>query len=252
MRRFYLEKIEMNNNMCLVKGGEAKHMIKVLRMKRGEHFILMDGTGACFEATVGTVSPAHVQVFLEKPFPPQPPSPINISLCQALPRSRVMDYLVQKTSELGVDVIAPFYSERGIVRYEEKRVMNKMRHWREIAISAAKQCGRTIPADIRKPLSFDEMVFLWDREAALKLVLWEQESSRDLKQVLRSLPSARKVICMIGPEGGFSDGEIMVAGNAGFISVSLGKRILRVETAAIALVTLVQYELGDLNLLSHT
>ena len=148
MRRFFVDEIRSKDGLCAITGPEAKHITRVLRMKPGDRFVLMDGRGAHFQALIESTSSREVWVFLGKPLPKPLPSPVKITICQALPKSRAMDYLIQKTSELGVDSIVPFFSERTVVRFEMDRLANKMKHWREIAISSAKQCGRGIPVSI--------------------------------------------------------------------------------------------------------
>jgi 16S rRNA (uracil1498-N3)-methyltransferase len=248
LRRFFVEEIRADNGTCLISGSEAKHISNVLRMRAGDRFILMDGRGYRFQAVIESTSSKGVRAILEKPLPKPPPSPVHITLCQALTKSRAMDYLLQKTSELGVDRVVPFYSERTTVRYKKERLVNKMRHWREIAISAAKQCGRSTPVAIDSPISFGAVMEKWRGQNALKVVLWEEEESKDLKSLMKLSPSADNFVGMIGPEGGFAEEEINIARNAGFIVASLGHRILRADTAAITTVAIVQYELGDLNI----
>jgi 16S rRNA (uracil1498-N3)-methyltransferase len=246
LRRFFVEEIRADNGTCLISGSEAKHISNVLRMRAGDRVILMDGKGSRFQAVIESTSSKGVRAVLERPLPKQPPSPVHITLCQALTKSRAMDYLLQKTSELGVDRIMTFYSERTTVRYKKEQLVNKMRHWREIAISAAKQCGRSIPVAIDAPISFGAVMEKWRGQNALTVVLWEEEDSNDLKSALKASPPAANFVGIIGPEGGFSREEITAAGDAGFASVSLGERILRADTAAITMVAVVQYELGDL------
>ena len=110
MRRFFVEEIREIHGACSITGSEAKHIIKVLRMRTGDRFVLMDGKGARFQVTIASATPREVQVVLGKPLPKPPPSPVQIMLCQALLKSRQMDYLIQKTSELGDDPINPFSS----------------------------------------------------------------------------------------------------------------------------------------------
>lgn len=246
MRRFYIEEIKQDDKHCVIAGSEAKHITKVLRMMPGDGFILMDGKGSRYEAYIETISSREVLVALKNRLPKPPPSPVKITLCQALLKPRAMDYLVQKTSELGVDCIVPFFSDRTVVRFEADRLANKMRHWREIAKSAAKQCGRGEPVRIETPCSFRELSVRWRGEKALKVILWEDEGSENFKSVLKSSSSIKRFVGIVGPEGGFTGEEIEAAVAAGFVSASLGDRVLRAETAAITVVAIVQYALGDL------
>lgn len=248
MRRFYIEEIKPDDSTCVITGPEARHITKVLRMRPGDRFILMDGKGSRFRSRIESTSSREVLVVLEDPLPMPSPSPVKITLCQALAKSRAMDYLIQKTSELGVDCIAPFFSDRTVVKLKGDRLANKMRHWHEIAASSAKQCGRGVPAKIERPCSLRELIAKWRGQDALKVALWEHERLNDFKIILKTSPSVKCVVCLVGPEGGFSAEEIEAAGEADFVCVSMGERILRAETAAITMVAVVQYELGDLNL----
>lgn len=251
LRRFFVENIRAKAGFCSITGSEARHISRVLRMAPGDRFVLMDGSGARYQALIDAIGAREVRVLLEKALPAPRPSPVKIILCQALLKSRPMDYIVQKTSELGVDCIVPFSSKRTVVRLKGDRMRNKIRHWREIARGAAKQSGRETTAEIEAPLPFQELATRWKEENAHKVILWEGEREKDLKELLTSSSSPGKVIAFIGPEGGFVHEEIEEAQSAGFSPVSLGGRVLRSETAAIILVALIQYEHGDLSL-NHT
>jgi 16S rRNA (uracil1498-N3)-methyltransferase len=248
LRRFFVEEIEAKDGSCTITGTEAKHITRVLRMGRGDRFILMDGKGARFQALIESAGRQGVLVVLERPLPKRPRSPVEITLCQALLRSRAMDYVIEKTSELGVDRIFPFSSQRTVIRLGETQFSKKREHWRKIARSTTKQCDRDVPAEIGPLFAFEDLVSKWKEEDALKVILWEDESERDLKDLLKEPFPMKKLIGLLGPEGGFSREEIQRASKAGFTSVSLGYRVLRAETAAIAMVALVQYEWGDLSL----
>ncbi len=246
LRRFYVRELRVDDTTCVISGSEARHISKVLRMRPGDRFILMDGKGARFRAVIEAVSSRDVSARLEMRMPDPSPSPVTIIVCQAVLKSRSMDYLVQKTSELGVERICLFFSERTVPRFDPERLSKKMRHWEEIAISAAKQCGRAVPVKIDMPGSFGALLKKYRGMDAMKVILWEEERSGSLKMFLRSSPRLPGTfVGIVGPEGGFSREEIRSATDAGFVSACLGERILRAETAAITLAAIVQYELGD-------
>jgi 16S rRNA (uracil1498-N3)-methyltransferase len=247
MRRFFVDEIPSTQGSFSITGAEAKHMARVLRLGPGERVVFLDRKGARFQAVIKEVSHHHVLVNLEKPLPSPAPSPVHITLCQALLKSQHMDLLVEKTSELGVDRVLPYISERTVVKVDGNKVHTKLRHWQEIAQSAAKQSDRAMPAGIGPLYLYDELLAVLGKESALKIILWEQEGIRSLKDHLRSNSPEPRVLAMVGPEGGFTELEVMKALEAGFVSVSLGSRILRAETAAISLVTIIQYEWGDLS-----
>jgi 16S rRNA (uracil1498-N3)-methyltransferase len=248
LRRFFVEEIEAQEGSFSIVGSEAKHISRVLRMGPGEQFILMDAKGHRFLALIESISGREVGITLLESLPRPSSSPIQIILYQALLKSRQMDYLIQKTSELGVDRILPFISERTVVNLKKDRTDNKLRHWGEIARSAATQSDRVSPAQIEPLSSFQELMEGARGGDEFKVILWEEEGSKDLKSLLRASEPRKRLVGVIGPEGGFSREEIEAATYAGFIPVSMGQRILRAETAALTLVAIVQYEWGDLSL----
>jgi 16S rRNA (uracil1498-N3)-methyltransferase len=221
-------------------------MTKVLRMAQGDRLILMDQEGVRFQAVIVSAGPKGVSLTLEKALGPPPASPVEIILCQALLKAQGMDYVIQKTSELGVDAILPFSSERTVVAPGKNHGANKLRRWQEIARNAAKQADRARPAQVGPLLTLADLMVRWRNEEGLKIIFWEGEESEDLKALLRRRDSAERVVGVIGPEGGFSPQEIQTALEAGFLSASLGSRVLRSETAAVTVVAIIQYELGDL------
>ena len=247
LRRFLVEDLTIHEGACIITGGEAKHISKVLRMVRGDPLILMDGKGARFLAEISLISRHQVTVAIKKTFPATPSSPVDITLCQAVIKSGPMDYLIQKTSELGIDRIFPFTSARTVVNFQSDKEQKKLRRWREIANNAAKQCNRAIPAKIEPMETLKEQLVSLEAEPGVKVILWEKETSLDLKKLLQSHALCTRFTGMVGPEGGFSPEEVQAAQKAGFIPVSMGGRILRSETAAVTLVAIVQYEWGDLN-----
>lgn len=223
-------------------------MAKVLRMTSGDRLILMDGRGRHYQGTITRVSRQAVEVALEARLPNPPASPVDIILLQALLKSGPMDTLIQKISELGADRMVPFEAGRTVVRLDESHQATKMTRWKRIALNAAKQSGRATPLVVGSISSFEGLLDRYRTKRALKVILWEEEASRDLKGVLRSMSTVHRYVGMVGPEGGFSGEEIELARSAGFIPVSVGRRILRAETAAIAMTAIVQYELGDLGI----
>ena len=248
MRRFFVEKIIPKGGFLSITGREARHIVSVLRMKKGETLILMDREGQSFEATIEAVHYKEVKVRITKTIPPIPPSPIEMSLAQAIIKSHPMEYLIKKVTELGIGSIHPFYSERTVIKLKPEQLKNKMDRWMEIMKSACKQCGRVTLPTLNTPLLFEELINTVPNKKTLKILLWEDEDKVDLKRSLTSMSSAPHVFAIVGPEGGFTSNEINRAREAGFQIISLGNRILRAETAAVSLISIIQYEWGDLNL----
>lgn len=246
LRRFFVDEPLSEKGRASIKGQEARHIARVLRIGTGDRIILMDRMGRRFLACVESASSHEVIALIEETIQIPFSSPLEIILCQALLRSGPMDLVVQKTSELGVSKIMPFSSERTVVRPGEKDIANKLRRWNEIARSASKQSDRECPPEIRRFLPFADLLAGPAKSADLKVILWEAEETQDLKGLLRDREHGKGAVGVVGPEGGFSAKEIETARAYGFIPVSIGKRILRAETAAITLVAILQYEWGDL------
>ena len=247
MRRFFVDKVLSGTGFFSITGKEARHIRNVLRMKKGEMLILMDREGESYEATIEAVHYKEVKTRITQTIPPLPPSPVKINLAQALIKSHPMEYLIQKATELGIHSIHPFYSERTVIQLKSAHLKNKMDRWMEIMKSACKQCGRVTIPELNPPLLFEEMINNAAHTKTLKIMLWEDEDKVDLKQLLTSVGSAAHIFVIVGPEGGFTLNEINLARDAGFHTVSLGNRILRAETAALSLLSIIQYEWGDLN-----
>jgi 16S rRNA (uracil1498-N3)-methyltransferase len=248
LRRFFVEKIIPAGGFLSIIGKEARHIVTVLRMKKGETLILMDREGQSFKATIEAVHYKEVKVRITKTIPPLPPSPVKISLAQALIKSHPMEYLIKKVTELGIGSIHPFYSERTVIKLKPEQLKNKMDRWMEIMKSACKQCGRVTLPTLNTPLPFEELINTVPNKKTLKVLLWEDEGKVDLKRLLTSMSFEPHIFAIVGPEGGFTSNEIKRAREAGFQIISLGKRILRAETAAVSLISIIQYEWGDLNL----
>jgi len=224
-------------------------MIRVLRMRVGDRLILMDRKGLRFQSRIESVRGQEVTVLLEKPAPAPAESPVKIILCQALLKARAMDFVIEKASEIGVHQILPFASQRTVVRAGHDQSSARIRHWREIAVSASKQSNRAKPPEVALPCTLSTLVEQWQNERALKVILWEDEKAQDLKAILKGWAPLTTVVGIIGPEGGFSVEEVDRVRQGGFLSASLGRRVLRAETAAITFLAILQYEWGDL---SHT
>ena len=248
MRMFFLEDIVRTGDLVSITGKEANHIRNVLRMKKGEAVGIMDGKGRLWEAILEVLHYKEIKVRITKTLPPQPPSPIDINLTQALIKPHSMDNLIQKVTELGVSSISLFSSERTSVKIKPEHLNHKINHWKEIMKSACKQCGRATLPTLHPPLLFEELIKNAPSEGTLKVLLWEDERKADLKNLLRSIEPLPHIVAVVGPEGGFTLREISLAREGGFHIVSLGKRVLRSETAAMSLISIIQYEWGDLNL----
>jgi len=248
MRRFVIDQIPPDHDRVVIHGPEAKHIAKVLRMRPQDHIIVADTKGNRYQAVILSACPSSVELNLLRQLP-QPQSPrLHLTLCQALLKSKAMDLVVQKATELGAARIVPFTSERTVVRLRGERLNNKLRHWQEITRSATAQSDRPKPPEISPLASFDQVLVMERDHGGLRLILWEQELCNDFKDIIRAHEGIKEITAVVGPEGGFSQSEVELATEAGFVPATLGGRILRAETAAIVVCTLCLYEWGDLGL----
>jgi 16S rRNA (uracil1498-N3)-methyltransferase len=210
--------------------------------------LLFDGSGAEYQGTIERVSKNDVQIRIREKYNPQVESPLSLILFQGIPKADKMDLIVKGTTELGIRAIIPLFSFRTIPRWKGNNLTRKVLHWQKIAIEAARQSGRTTVPKVREPLAFEKIAKEIENlnDNALKIILWEDEQERSIKEVLKAHPKIHEIYCFVGPEGGFSAEEVGLLKSKGCISIHLGNRILRTETAAIALLSIIQYEWGDL------
>ncbi len=218
-----------------------QYVLQVLRLKPGAALILFNGDGDEYMAKLDLAEKRRATVLLGEKHSPERESPLAIQLGLGISKGERMDYAIQKAVELGVTKITPLFSQHCVVRLDEKRIQNRLRHWQGIIISACEQCGRNRLADLHAPMGFSRWIEM--DSTGIDLILAPQAS-----QVLGQIhPPPQQLRLAIGPEGGFSDEEIAAATSGGFTAVSLGPRILRTETAVVASLSALQTLWGDLN-----
>jgi 16S rRNA (uracil1498-N3)-methyltransferase len=221
--------------------GAAGHVTRVLRLRPGDALTLFNGRGGEFSATLEATRGAAVVVQVGPEHRIERESPLVLRLAQGISRGERMDLVVQKATELGVCGLIPVLTERSVVRLDAAQAARKLEHWRSIAIAACEQSGRNRPPQISLPATLEE-VLRAPTEPGTKLLLSPAAALR-VPQIARPQGA---VLVLIGPEGGLTPAEQERALAAGFIGVRLGPRVLRTETAAIAALTLLQREFGDL------
>jgi len=220
-------------------------MARVLRLKKGALLCLADGNGREYKGTIDRVGGESLVIKLEE----IGTAPIvgigpGITLFQGLPKGDKIDWIIQKCTELGVAEIVPFVSARSVSRPTAARFKEKLERWRRIAAEAARQSNR---------ISVPQVTFATDLSEAcrqadhpVKLLLWEEEQPGTLRNLLAGVTSPERIAVIVGPEGGLTREEVASALKCGFISVSLGKRIVRTETAGLALLAILQFYWGDI------
>ena len=244
MARFYVPQPQIEKGVLKVEGEEVKHIRKVLRLKAGDEITVFDGLGKEFEGTIVEEGLSSVVIRIQNVYSSKRDSPLEVTLAQSLLKGEKMDYLIQKATELGVKEIIPFLSSRSVPRLEKPRRLKRHHRWERIAIEASKQCGRGVVPKIESLQDYSDMLRMASPNT-LRLILWEREGIK-LKEILERSKERKKIFFIIGPEGGFSQGEVEEAKRAGFIPVTLGRRILRAETASLCFLSILQYEQGDI------
>ncbi len=236
---------ELSEGISSELGKEYFTYIKdVLRLKKGDELILFDGMGHEYSTVIRDFSSRSVCLDIIRKENIRLPD-TRITIAQSLPKGAKIEMIVQKSTELGASRIVPFISSRSIPRLTGARAAGKAARWRKIAIEASRQCGRGDVPEVSEIVSFDEMLNIPDG-CDLRIILWEAETERGIKEILtdEKHAGADSFFIVVGPEGGFSWEEIEKARQRGFISASLGRLILRTETAPLVILSILQYEKG--------
>lgn len=242
MRRFFLSSA-LSQNMIL-RGNDAYHAGRVLRMKSGDHLIVVDNQGHAGEAEILNITEEEISLLLCKVIAEEQEAPIAVYLAQALPKADKMDYIIQKAVELGVDGVYPWSAAHSVVQYNEQKSKSRCERWQKIALEAAKQCKRSRIPVVERVHSLSEILSVQPEETGCFL-LYEGAAVQGLKQVLQTF-QARRYLLIVGPEGGISQPELALCREHGVVPVNMGPRILRTETAALAGIAVVMYDKGDL------
>jgi len=244
MARFYLPQPRIENGMLRIEGGEVRHIRRVLRLKAGDEIVVFNGSGKECEGKIVEEGSTSVVIAIRNIFSSIRESPLEIILAQSLLKGEKMEYVIQKATELGIKEIIPFFSSRSVPLLEKSKRLTRHRRWERIATEASKQCGRGVFPKINPLQDYSEMLQNTSPDF-LRLIFWE-EGGRRLKEVLKESREKTKIFFIVGPEGGLSQEEVGYAKEKGFIPVTLGKRILRSETASLCFLSILQYEWGDL------
>ena len=242
MTRFFVAPEEMQPDFLVLTGENARHA-KVLRLKEGEEVLVCDGQGAECICTVSDVSPEQIGLVVKKRQESQTEAAVQVSVYMAFPKADKLEHVIQKATELGAYEIVAFPSGRCVSRPDDKSLAKKLERWQKIAASAAEQSGRgRVPTVLVLP-SY-KAALERAAQADKALLFYENEQSTTLKMALQSSPY-RTVSLLTGPEGGLEQAEVKQAEAAGLQVCTLGKRILRCETAPLCALSAVMYDAGE-------
>ena len=242
MQQFFADPSWIQGNNIYIEGADVNHMKNVLRMKPGEDVRVSDGGGKTYLCCVSAYEEKRAVLDILKALDSDTELPSRIVLFQGLPKGDKMEWIIQKAVELGAYSVVPFAAKRSVVKLDEKKAVKKQLRWQMIAKGAAEQSGRSIIPEVKNVLTFADAL---DVSKELDVLLIPYELEEDMKEAARIIDAIRpgqSVGIFIGPEGGFEEEEVELAKSAGAYPVSLGKRILRTETAGLTVLSVLMYK----------
>lgn len=243
MNRFFGKSENIFSDYIIIDGADVNHIKNVLRMKTGEEVMVSGGNNTDYHCRISEISDDEIRLSIVERLESDKELPARIHIFQGLPKSDKMELIIQKCVELGVYEIIPVSMKRCVVKLDDKKASSKIARWQAISESAAKQSGRSIIPCVRNVMSYKEALnyaFTMD----YTIVPYElAEGMEATKAALANIKPGMDVAVFIGPEGGFDVSEIAEAGEKGIVPISLGKRILRTETAGLAVMSIIMYHL---------
>lgn len=245
MHRFFIP--QLYDETMTISGVDARHISKVLRLQPGVQLQVVSDDGVSALAEITAIDSTTVTVrCLEKLAESHEPQ-VRLVLAQGLAKGEKMDFIIQKAVEMGVYSVVPIAMEHSVVRLEGAKAEKKVERWQKIAEAAAKQSKRDLVPQVQPVQSLAQL--LATQDCRTKIIAYECEDRLSLKAALKAAQSEgplTELLLIIGPEGGISEEELAAARAAGAVPVSLGRRILRAETAGLVAITAILYETGDL------
>lgn len=242
MSRFYVPKENIGDKEIIIEGKEAHHILDVMRLEEGDEVVVFDGTGSEYTGRIKNANTSNKKIIIEIMFTERPsrePIP-EITLAQAIPKKCKIEYIIEKATELGVHHVIPIVSQRTIVRPHELSSKRKLERWQKIAVEASKQCGRiTIPIIDKITIYKDLLARLDDYDLILLACL--RECTIPIKEALKDFKPG-KILVFIGPEGDFTAQEIEMIRHYNCKFITLGRRVLKSDTAGIFVLSVLNYE----------
>lgn len=239
IHRVYFPELAADTDDVVISGQAAIHLVRVLRVKPNQSLLLFDGRGIEYQVVVTAVERKTVTAHIQRSDDINRESPVSITLIQSICRGERMDWLLQKATELGVSCIVPVYSRHSVTTLDDKRLQSRMLHWQSIIINACEQCGRNTLPELHSPRLLSQLLPAY---AGADCYYFEPGSDKHLNQIAK----VDHIRLIIGPEGGFDHEEKGLMDQLGVVSLSLGPRILRTETAGITAIAAIGTLWGDL------
>lgn len=239
MYHFFIQAKQVSDNIVSLQGNDVNHIKNVLRMKIGEKISLSDEDGVGYTCSISSFEKDEILLDILEIQDVSHELPANVTLFQGLPKGDKFETIIQKAVELGVNEIVPVMTKRSVVKLDTKKRENKLKRWNSISESAAKQSKRTYIPKVEEVIDFEEAIKLSAGFDNVCIPYEQAEGMKATKEFLSNLKPDTKVAFYIGPEGGFEEYEIQKAMEYGIKPVSLGKRVLRTETAGMALMSMI-------------
>ncbi len=245
MQHFFVPPSQVGETEIIIQGSDVNHMKNVLRMRAGEELSVCDGNNCRYLCRVKEYTEDTAVLAITERQENDTELSSKIYLFQGLPKQDKMEWIVQKAVELGAYKVIPVVTKRCVVRLDEKKAQKKTERWQEISRSAAKQSGRGLVPEVTKVLSWREALSAAKALDVLLIPYELAEGMSETKEILASLKPGQSIGVLIGPEGGFEKAEVIEAMEAGAKAVTLGRRILRTETAGIATLSVLMFQLEE-------
>jgi len=253
MQRYFVTPAQFQGERVEITGDDARHITKVMRGRLGDQLIVSDGVSREAVVEIESIEAGSVAAVVVETLEMTQEPRLQVSIAQSLPKGDKMETVIQKCTEIGAVSFVPFLSERTIVQYDAKKEGKRLERWRKIAKEAAEQAHRNRVPSVEQPLSWKNLLASFSGYDAIYFCYEKEHGSqlRDMlkpfvEQALPELGSKASLLLVIGPEGGFSEEESRAAEEAGAVSVGLGKRILRCETAGMTALACALYESGEM------
>ncbi len=244
MYRFFIPPKSIHDNRVVLRGTIVHQIRDVLRMHPGDSIVLLDNSGWAYQTELVTIDRDTVRGHVVDKWKLETEPRARITLYQGLLKGQKFDWVLQKGTEIGIAAFVPILTARCVIGNLNDVSDGRIERWERIVVEAAEQAGRALLPRLGAAMLFAQACEVAAR-GGLSLIPWEGEHDRSLREALSQIPKSKEINLFIGPEGGFAEEEVAAAQEHGVISVSLGPRILRAETAGLAAATAILYELGD-------
>ncbi len=245
MHRFFVDNCSALQDNIIITGSDVNHIKNVLRLKCGEHILISDGSGTDYECSISDMDEDMITARIEDVFKNAAELPVSITLFQGMPKSDKLELIIQKSVELGVKEIIPVITKRSVVKIDDKKAGKKIERYNSIAESAGKQSGRGIIPEVKNFMTFKQAIE-YAKKLDMNIIPYEEAKGMEYsRQVIKEIKKHKSLGIFIGPEGGFAKEEVEIATSIGAKCITLGNRILRTETAGLATLSIIMFEIDS-------